>query len=181
MPGRFNTLLLSLIFLLSCISANAAEAVKPEGAMNNTRLDTLIKRIDNKAEGRPGYWRFTVEGVSVTVITDEKADRMRIMAPVIPAGKLDPEALTRLLQANFDTALDARYAIAKGVLWSAYIHPLSPLQNKEFLEGLGQVVNLNETFGSSYSSGSLMFQGGDSKGLQRRKLIDDLLKKGLSV
>jgi len=181
MPGRFKPLLLSLLFLLSCVSANAAEAVESEGAMNNARLDALIKRIDNKAQGKPGYWRFTVEGVSVTVITDEKADRMRIMVPVIPVDKLDPETLTRLLQANFDTALDARYAVAKGILWSAYIHPLSPLQDKEFLEGLGQVVNLNETFGSSYSSGSLMFRGGDSKDLQRRKLIDDLLKKGLSV
>ncbi len=31
------------------------------------------------------------------------------------------------MQANFDTALDARYAIAKGALWSTFIHPLSDL------------------------------------------------------
>lgn len=183
MLTRFDSRLLSLTFLLWCLSVpvSAEDLATTYRGMNNARLDVLIKRIDKKAEGRPGYWRFSVKDVIVTVITDEKADRMRIFVPVIQTDKLNTDVLTRLLQANFDTALDARYAIAKGVVWSAFIHPLSPLQDKEFLEGIGQVVNLNKTFGSSYSSGSLVFQGGDNKSLQRRKLIDDLLKKGLSV
>jgi len=83
---------------------------------------------------------------------------------------------------NFDSALDARYAIAKGVVWGTYIHPLAVLEEKEFISGVGQVVNLALTFGTSYSSGALIFQGGDSQELQqRRQLIDDLLKKGLEI
>jgi len=85
------------------------------------------------------------------------------------------------LQANFDSALDARYAVANGVLWSAYIHPLSSLQDKQFLEAVGQVVNLTSTFGSSYSSGALIFNGGDSKEIQRRDLIDKLIEKGMAI
>ena len=149
--------------------------------MNNQRLGELIKRIDSKAEGKPGYWEFSVEGQVVRVITDEKADRMRIIAPVAKSEDLDKKQLYRLMQANFDSALDARYSIAKGVIWSAYIHPLSPLTDKEFLEGVGQVVNLVATYGTSFSSGALIFQGGDRGSIQRRKVIDDLLEKGLEV
>jgi len=39
------------------------------------------------------------------------------------------------MQANFDSALDARYAIAKGKLWSAFIHPLSELNEEQFFSG----------------------------------------------
>lgn len=57
------------------------------------------------------------------------------------------EELLRLLQANFDSALDARYAVARGILWAVYIHPLSALTDREFLPGLGQTVNIVRTYG----------------------------------
>jgi hypothetical protein len=81
-----------------------------------------------------------------------------------------------MLQANFDTALDARYSVAKGVLWSLYLHPLESLSDEQFLASLGQVVNLAASFGTSYSSGGLSFGGGDSS-----ELIQELLDKGLSI
>lgn len=154
------------------------DKLDPQG-MNNKQLGVLIKRLDENVKGQPGYWQFKIDEQLVYVITDEKADRMRIIAPITKVEVLKKEELFRLMQANFDSALDARYSIAKGVLWSAFIHPLSPLSDKEFLLGLGQVVNLVATYGTSYSSGALIFQGGDSRGLQRRELIDRLLKKGL--
>ena len=127
-------------------------------------------------EGRAGFWRATVAGRSVTIITDENADRMRIISPVAQADSLDPKLMFRMLQANFDTALDARYSIAQGVLWSLYLHPLGSLSDERFLTGIGQVVNLAATFGTTYSSGGLTFGGGDSG-----ELIQDLLEKGLSI
>ena len=149
--------------------------------MSNNRLDILIKRIDKNAQGKPGYWSFIVDKQKILVITDERADRMRIIAPVVKSEELNQKQLTRIMQANFDSALDARYAIANGVLWSAYIHPLSPLTDEEFLVGVGQVTNLITSFGGSYSSGALIYRGGDSEGLRKRELIDELLKKGLEV
>ena len=89
---------------------------------------------------------------------------------------LDSELLFRLLQANFDTALDARYSIARGVLWSLYLHPLGSLSDEQFLAAIGQVVNLASTFGTTYSSGALTFGGGDSN-----RLIEELLEQGLSI
>ncbi len=153
----------------------------PAAPMSNARLDELIRRIDPKAQGGPGFWQLTVEERTVLVITDERADRMRTITPVAPADALEPGRLARLLQANFDSALDARYAIARGLLWSAFIRPLGSLRDAEFLSGLGQAVNLAASYGSSYSSGGLVFQGGDSAELERRELIEQLLKKGLSL
>lgn len=153
----------------------------PNKAMNNTRLDKLIRRIADKVDGEPGYWRFVLEEQMVSVITDERADRMRIVVAIAKADSLEREQLYRLMQSNFDTALDARYAVAKDVVWSVFIHPLAVLQDEEFLSGLGQTINLAKTYGSSYTSGALIFRGGDSEALQQRELIDRLLKKGLPI
>jgi hypothetical protein len=101
-------------------------------------------------------------GHPVYVVTDEAADRMRIIVQIAPASQLTQEDLYRMMQANFDTALDARYAIAREVLWAAFIHPLSPLTDDAFRAGFQQAVTLAETYGTSYSSGGLRFQGGDT-------------------
>ena len=102
---------------------------------------------------------------------------MRAMSPIRPAAGLSQADLERMMQANFDSALDARYAIANGTLWSVFIHPLSPLERDEFISGLGQVANVAQSYGTLYSGGALQFGGGDSGGLQRQ-LLDELLKRG---
>ena len=149
--------------------------------MDNTRLEDIIRRVDPQAEGKPGFWKLTVESRTLTVITDEKADRMRILMPIEKTDGLDRKRLFRLMQANFDSTLDTRYSIAKNTLWSTFIHPLSSLRDEEFLSGIGQVINLGVTYGSSYSSGALLFGGGDSKELQRKELIDRLIQKGTAL
>lgn len=173
-----------LLILVSFSFAHGTELKdknKESSAMNNQRLGQLIKRLDKNVTGPSGFWTFKVEGQTLQVITDERANRMRIISPIVKSESLNKSQLYRLMQANFDSALDARYSIAKGVVWSAYLHPLASLTNEDFVIAVGQVVNLVKTYGSSFSSGLLIFQGGDSKDLRRRELIDRLLKKGLAV
>lgn len=145
--------------------------------MKDKTLDALIQRIDKDAKLSGNVRQLVVEGRPVVVVSDEKADRMRIMSVIGPASALDADQLRRVLQANFDAVLDARYAIAQGMVWSAFIHPLSPLSERQFYSGLAQVVVAAETFGTTYSSGSLVFTGGDSEGLHR-KLYERILKQG---
>jgi len=169
-----NAVLVIILFFAVSLNGSA----DPDVGMNNQRLGELIKRIDKSVQGKPGYWNFIIEGREVTVITSEKANRMRIIVPIAPATKISNEKLIRMMQANFDTALDARYSIAKDIVWAAFIHPLRELGSEEFLSGVGQAVNLALTYGEGYSSGALVFGGGDSQDLRRRELIDELLKKG---
>jgi len=152
----------------------------PEPPMTLDRLDRIVTALDPQAESNDTAWQLSVDGLKVMVITDAAADRMRIVTPVRRAPEMTQEELMRVMQANFDTALDARYAIAQDLLWSTFIHPLSPLERDQFISGLGQVVNLVRSYGTLYSGGALRYGGGDSGALQR-KLIDDLLEKGKGI
>jgi hypothetical protein len=156
--------------------------VAREGTMTIESMGTIIKLLDKDVKSpREGVWQFKIEKTWVIVITDTKANRMRIMVPVRAAEGLSVEELKRITQANFDTALDSRYAIAQKLLWSVYIHPLSELYKRQFIKGIGQTVNLALTYGKTYNSGLLSFGGGDSRGIIRRQLIDKLLKKGVPI
>lgn len=172
-------LLASLVLLATPLTAQDTPP-EPEPAMTLDRLDTIIRALDPQAQSNGTVWQVSINDVQVLIVTDETADRMRAMTPVAKAEDLSPEDLSRVLQANFDTALDARYAIAKDILWAAFIHPLKPLEKDEFISGLGQVVNLAQSYGTLYSGGALQYGGGDSGALQRA-LIDDLLKKGEEI
>lgn len=170
------------LLLTACPSRAQTEATEPDDdAMSIDRIELIISRLDEEYQRQGNSIMFVYAERQILLVSDPEADRMRVMIPVNDAAALDEEELMRLMQANFDSALDARYAIAKGTLWSAFIHPLASLDDQEFLLGLGQVVNLANTFGGAYSSGLLMFGGGDSRSLRERELIDELVRKGLAI
>lgn len=135
----------------------------PMTHMTIERLGRLVSALDGVEGGidaLPGVWRFAYRSFQVSVLTDEVADRMRIMVPVGGTDSLSEGLLLRLLQANFDTAMDARYAISGNTLWSVFLHELSSLSDDLFHSGFLQAVTLAATFGTDYSSGALRFGGG---------------------
>jgi hypothetical protein len=105
------------------------------------------------------------------LVYDKNADRMRIILPVAQSGIASEDILIRMLQANYDAVLDVRYAMANDIIWAVFIHPLSSLTQEDFLSGVAQTVTAAETFGTSYTSGALVFGGGDSNSIH-----EDLLK-----
>ena len=154
-------------------------ANRPEVAgrvkMDIARMEEIIGLIDKDFKGNNGFWELKLEGVPIQIVTDVNADRMRIMAPILNTKDLSREDLFRLMQANFDSALDARYAIAQGILWGTFMHPLSSLTDQDFLLGIGQTANVVISYGSTFSSGILVFRGGDSGELQQQ-VIERLRK-----
>ena len=84
---------------------------------------------------------------------------MRLVSPILPEDKLSPEHRTAVLRANFHTALDARYAVGNGVLFATFIHPLSSLTDRDLKSAIRQVSSLVRNFGTTYSSGELVFPG----------------------
>lgn len=146
-----------------------------EPPMTLERLANIILNIDEEAQLRGSAIEFTIQDIPVIVVADPRADRMRAMVPIRSSDGLDPEELMRLMQANFDSALDARYAVARGRLWGVFIHPLSPLEQDQFLSALAQTVNVARTYGQTYSGGAQVFGGGDSNGIYQ-DLLDDLRK-----
>ncbi len=131
--------------------------------MTGERLGELVQRLDAEAEGQGSAWQFRVQGRPVMLVFDENADRMRIMSVIGPADALSGPLMLRMLQANLDSALDVRYAVGNGLVWSAFMHPLSPLSEAQLASAISQVVVAAETFGTTFSSGAMVYGGGDSQ------------------
>lgn len=146
------------------------------GAMTGEHLISLIKSVDDKASNQGNTWQFTFQEHPIILVYDEKADRMRMFTPIGPESALDAGLMRRMLQANFDSALDARYAVANKLIWGVFIHPLSPLNQDQFTSAIVQLLNVATSFGSSFTSGLFTFGGGDSIE-ENRKLLEALREK----
>lgn len=172
-------LTLTLIVFGSWSVAQQSDTPAPEQQleppMTLERLANIILAIDEEAQLRGGTIEFTIQDIPVLVVTDPRADRMRAMVPIRSAEGLETEELLRLMQANFDTALDARYAVAQGRLWGVFIHPLAALEQDQLLSALVQTVNVARTYGQTYSGGAQVFGGGDSNEIYQ-ELLDELRK-----
>ena len=151
--------------------------IEAEGPMTLERLAGIVQAIDGDVIAQGPTLQFSIDGIPVIIVADVEADRMRAMVPIASSEGLSQDDLLRMMQANFDTALDARYAVANGRLWGVFIHPLSPLKQDQLISGLVQTINVARTYGQTYSGGAHVFGGGDSNGLYQ-DLFEELKKKG---
>ena len=168
--------------LVSCggvPNADAESAASTESAessaltkMTPAAMVDLVKSFDPEAKTRANAISFKLQEREVLIVFDEKSDRMRILTPIAPASLLNEALLMRMSQANYDSALDARYAVADELVWAIFLHPLGSLQREDLISAIAQVVTAADTFGSSYTSGAMMFGGGDSS-----EIHSDLIKK----
>jgi len=127
--------------------------------MSISKLSEIITRVSDTAQQQNGTFKFIYKETILLCMTDENANRMRIISPVIEVVKLNDEELKNALLANFHTALDVKYAISEDILWSVFIHPLKELSERQVENAIDQVYNANVTFGTTYSSTSLIFPG----------------------
>lgn len=182
MPAR--RLFLALLFFLVAVAPVTAEEVEAdpplEAPMTFQRLTEIARGLDPEARIAGTQLQITISDVPVIIVADPGADRMRAMVPIRGTAGMTPAELMRAMQANFDTVLDSRYAVAQGRLWAVFIHPLSPLERDQLISGLGQTVNAALTYGSSYTSGALTYGGGDAAAAERA-LIEELLKRGEDI
>lgn len=127
-------------------------------------MDRFVAAMVGPTYQREGNrWYFRLAGNEVLVICDPAANRMRIMTPVAETEGLSPNDVVRMLEANFDEALDARYALSGDIVWAVFIHPLAELTQLEFVSAVRQVINLQVNYGSTYTSTDLQFGDSDSE------------------
>ena len=125
--------------------------------MTNDKLEKIIYVIADSLRGDTGNWQFMIKDRILVCITDEKNNRMRIMSPIIEQKKLAYVDMLKLMEANFHTALDVKYAISDDLLWSVFIHPLKELSKEELLSAINQVYAAAITYGTTYNSTGLTF------------------------
>jgi hypothetical protein len=131
--------------------------------MTSSAIGKLLDSYLTELEGEDGFWRGMRQDIQVFVLSDDSHDRMRIMAPIGELKELDPKVLQLLLEANYDRALDAKYALRGKEVWSVSVHPLATLAPDDFASFLDQVVRLVKNTGSTYASSDLVFGAGQGE------------------
>lgn len=133
-------------------------------AMSQAELERIVKEFTQNSKGEDGVVEFVYNNVAMAVVSNDEFDRMRIIAPIIPYQELTQQEIDAAMASNFHRALDARYALSQGILYSIYIHPLSSLDEVQIRSAIFQVSNLALSFGEDFSSGVLDFAGTEQRG-----------------
>lgn len=126
--------------------------------MTTTAMSKLLESYLTGLEGNPGFWRGERDEVPVFVFSDDEHDRMRLMAPIGVVEDLDADLLHVLLQANYDRALDARYAMRGRELWAVVVHPLATLATDDLPAMFDQLVALVKNTGTTFASTDMVFR-----------------------
>ena len=130
-----------------------------QNSMDQANMEKIVKTMASQSKGDKGVVEFEYNNVAMYLISDPNHDRMRIVAPIKEYRKITRKQLDAAMESNYHLALDARYAVSDGVLFSVYIHPLSELSNKQLRSAVEQVSILALSFGTEYTSGVLNFGG----------------------
>lgn len=158
-------LIIILITILGIMSVCAQE-------MSSDKLKELITQVSDTTVLNGNSIQFVYKETLLICVYDENANRMRIITPVIKKEDLEEDQLLNAMVANFHSALDVKYALSDEVIWSVYIHPLKELTDHQVLDAIDQVYLAAMTFGSSYSSTSLLFPGNTKKKENPSKIIE---------
>ncbi|MCB0612358.1 MAG: hypothetical protein KDC75_03600 [Phaeodactylibacter sp.] len=148
----YRTLCLMFAFFLIAQPAYAQR-------MDNKKMEKIFKKEAIELEGEPGAWMAYFSDRILLVITDERNNRMRVFTPIVEEEAASATQMSRMLRANFHSALDAKYSVYEGFVVSVFTHPLRELTESQLLDAMRQVAKLAETYGTTYSSTGLIFGG----------------------
>ncbi|MCB0634732.1 MAG: hypothetical protein R2824_11310 [Saprospiraceae bacterium] len=148
-----------LIFLLAVTLCNLNWLNDTAAQMDNQQLLTIIEREAEDVGGEIGAWHLSLDDHVLFITTDEENNRIRILTPIVEERDIDAEKMHKMLEANFHSALDAKYSIYKGFVISIFTHPLRELNEAQLIDAMHQVIRLSETFGTTYSSTDILLDG----------------------
>ncbi len=161
---------LSTTLLFTIIFSTYSQDMKPG------KLQQIITQVSDSSIVKGNNIQFLYKQTMLICVFDEKANRMRIISPIIDRSQLKEEHLLNSLVANFHSALDVKYALSDEIIWSVYTHPLKELKEYQLEDAIQQVYLANKSFGTTYSSTNLVFPGNTKKEQKpvEKKLIERL-------
>lgn len=147
----------TVLLLFFFLSPVRSQDMRPE------KLKELIVQVSDTLQNNGNAFQFMYKQKLMICIYDEKANRMRIISPIVKREELEEDELLNALVANFHSALDVKYALSDEIIWSVYTHPLKELSEEQVLDAIEQVFAAAVTFGTTYSSTDLVFPGNTKK------------------
>ena len=146
-----------IIMLLSSVYFFFGHYSYAEEKMTQSELESIFEAMGTNIEGERGAKSIEFQGVRMILVSDLIRNRMRLMMPIAKNEELNKAQIDAAMISNFHLVLDARYAMSNGILYSAYLHPLTELTKKQLQSAVRQVANLALTFGSTFSSSELSY------------------------
>jgi len=146
----------TVLFLVFC-SMFCCSNLIAQDKMNNKKIAKALSKVTHEVEGESGNWQVLYNDFPLFILTDESSNRMRIFTPIIEELELKVGQMKKMLEANFHSALDAKYSLYEGFVIGIYTHPLQELDEIQMVDAMKQVVNLSKNFGTSYTSTDMMF------------------------
>ena len=125
--------------------------------MQITEISTVLERLFNIEEIQHEVeeaWQIKNEQIHLLVLLSEDRTWLRLLTP-IAAAKDAQSLLPQLLEDNFATTQEVRYALDRDVLWGVYHHRLATLAAEQ-LESAIASLQLLKTKGLSNSFNKLI-------------------------
>jgi hypothetical protein len=91
----------------------------------------------------PGSWQVNTSDYRLLVLLSDDQSWLRMLVPIAPAQDADP-FLEQLLEANFDTTQQVRYALQQGILWAVFQHSCEGLSDTDFVAATQQLLHLRK-------------------------------------
>ncbi|MEM9273853.1 MAG: hypothetical protein AAGA80_12925 [Cyanobacteria bacterium P01_F01_bin.143] len=114
--------------------------------MQITTIEPLIAKILPQAvvtHKTEDVWQIEHQEMKILVVLSEDQSWLRILTAIAPIQEVQP-LLMPILEANFETTGEIRYALAENVLWAVFHHRLGSLIEDDFCHAISSLVSLAE-------------------------------------
>jgi hypothetical protein len=113
--------------------------------MNPEAITNTLKELfgDNVETPTATSWQVETPQFRLLVLLSEDGSWLRILLPIADASEAQP-FFDKLLEANFDTTLETRYAIHQNVLWGVFQHNFATLTAADFSAAVAKLLALQQ-------------------------------------
>jgi hypothetical protein len=114
--------------------------------MEITAISPILERLFNSEDIKHDAaeaWQIRNSQIHLLVILSEDHSWLRLLSPIASAGEAQ-SLLPQLLEDNFDTTQEVRYALNQNVLWGVFQHRLESLTTEDLESAIASLIALAE-------------------------------------
>ena len=114
--------------------------------MKIAEISSILNQLfaaENIQHDTPEVWQVKNSQIHLLVILSEDNSWLRLLTPIASANEAQ-SLLPQLLEDNFDTTQEVRYALGQDVLWGVYHHRLESLTTEDLKNAIASLVSLVE-------------------------------------
>ena len=107
-------------------------------------IELILKQIFSTAtltRKTKDVWQIDRDGMTILIILSEDKSWLRILTAIAPLQEIQP-LLIPILEANFETTGEIRYALAENALWAVYHHRVASLLEEDFCHAIDSLMSL---------------------------------------